>query len=173
MVRPMVRQFRAAALLALLLLAQACGRKGDAEPQAAAQGLLAAVASGDAKGFEDHTDREAVRADLRRQIAGLAQQSGLEVDGGPSDAALDRMIGPDLLHLVAAGTEAPLAAPPSPAQVALMSKRIDRDHVCVHDLTPAQACILTFARQPNGWRLVAMPAADRKIEVPAEPPKKG
>lgn len=171
MVRRMDRWLLAAALGALLFMAQACGGKADAGPQMAAQALLTAIATGDAQAFESHTDRQAVRADLRRQLAGVARASGLDVDGGPSDAALDRMIGPNLLHLTAAGAGTPLAAPPSPAQTALMVKRLDRDHACIHDLSPAQACVLTLAHQKTDWRLVAMPADDRRIEVPPEPKK--
>lgn len=171
MVRRMDRWLIAAALGALLFLAQGCGRKSDAAPQAAAQALLSAIATGDAQAFESRTDRDAVRADLRRQLAGVARASGLDVDGGPSDAALDRMIGPSLLHLTAAGTGAPLTAPPSPAQTALMVKRLDRDHVCIHDLSPAQACVLTLAHQKADWRLITMPADDRRLEVPPEPKK--
>lgn len=173
MVRPMLRPVRAAALIAVLALVQACGRKPDAEAAEAVRGTLAAVVAGDVAGFEAHLDRTALRADLRRQLEAVARERGLEVDGGPADAALDRMIGPAGLHLVAAGTGAPLAAPPSATQVGLMIRKADGGRVCLHELSPAAACVLTFARETAGWRLVAMPATDRRIEVPPEPAKKG
>lgn len=171
MVRPMVRWLSAAALGVLLITVQACGRTPETQAVPSVQALLAAVAADDAQGFETHLDRPAVRADLRRQLQDLARQSGLEVDGGPSDAALDRMIGPDALHLVQAGSGQPLAAAPSAAQVALMIRPADGGRVCLHDQSPAHACLLTFAREGQAWRLVGMPAADVRIETPPAPSK--
>ena len=52
-------------------------------------------------------------------------------------------------------------------------KTLDKTRVCLHDLTPQQKCLLTFARETPGWRLVGMPAADLTIEVGAEPKTKG
>jgi len=136
------------------------------------QDLLAAVEAGDAARFEALIDRPALRADLRGQMIAVARANGLDV-GGPSDQALDRMIGPQALKLVSAGDQAPLAAPPSKAQVAALLKPIDKTRVCLHDLTPQQTCRLAFAREPAGWRLVGMPAGDLTIQIAPEPAKKG
>lgn len=160
--------FRAAAAAALLLTLQACGKGPTAAP--AAEALLTAVQKGDAAGFDAVADRAALRADLRRQMIAVGQQNGLDV-GGPSDAALDRMIGPDAIHLTQGG--APLAAPPSPAQVAAQLKPTGKDRACLHDLTPAQTCLLTFAKEAPGWRLVGMPADHVLVEIAPEPAKKG
>ncbi len=161
---------RLAAAAALLLLC-ACARR---DPVKAAtpdvQALLAAVQAGDAKAFEARLDRPALRADLRAQIAGVGRANGLDVEGGPSEPALDRRIDPAALRLVRQGTDQPLAAAPSPGQTAALLKPIDRDHVCVRD--PAQHCLLTFARETPGWRLTAMPAQPgSRIEVGPEPAK--
>jgi len=171
MVRRMLRWVRVAALGALLLTAAGCGDKPKADATRAAQGLLAAAQAGDATAFEAYLDRPKIRADLREQLVDVARARGLEVDGGPSDIALDRMIAPEAFHIVQAGTGAPLAAAPSPEQVALIVRRVDDRRVC--DLTPAAACILTFAREASGWRLIGMLARDLKIEAPPQPPRKG
>lgn len=171
MVRRMVRWLRAAALGALLITSAGCGEKPEKEAAGAVQGLLAAAHAGDAKAFEAWLDRPAIRADLRQQLLSVARAGGLEVDGGPSDSALDRMIAPEALHLIQAGVGAPLAAPPSARQVALIVRKVDARRVCVHDLGPKQDCVLTLAREAAGWRLIGMLAADLKIEVPPEPAK--
>jgi hypothetical protein len=168
----MARWLRAAALSAAALVTQACGRDAGRDAAGAAQALLAAVQANDAAAFEALIDRPALRADLRQQMIGVARANGLDV-GGPSDAALDRMIGPLAFHLAQAGGRAPLAGPPSPAQVAAQLKTLDKTRACLHDLTPQQACLLTFAREKPGWRLVAMPAEHVTIEIAPEPAKKG
>jgi len=170
MVRRMVGWLRAAALTALVMTAQGCAERPEADAGSAVQALLAAAQAGDAKAFDAYVDRPALRADLREQMIGVAHANGLDV-GGPSDFALDRMIGPQAFKLVQAG--APLAGAPSAAQVAALLKTLDKTRVCLHDLTPQQKCLLTFAREAPGWRLVGMPAADLTIEVAAEPAKKG
>ena len=172
MVRRMVRWLRLAFLGALAVTVQACGGGPGADPGVAAQGVLTASQSGDSKAFEAWVDRPAVRAALRDQLIAVARQNGLDV-GGPSDGALDRMIGPTALKLVQAGAGTPLAGPPSAAQVAALMKPLDKGRACLHDLTPQQRCLLTFARETPGWRLVAMPAGDVTIGVPAEPRAKG
>jgi Protein of unknown function (DUF2939) len=153
---------------AFLLTLQACGKTPEAEP--AVQALLTAVQTGDSAAFDGLVDRDALRADLRRQMIEVARQNGLDV-GGPSDAALDRMMSPDAIHLTQGG--APLPAPPSRAQVAAQLKTVAKARVCLHDLTPQQTCLLTFAKQPSGWRLVGMPAEHVLIEIAPEPAKKG
>lgn len=171
MVRPMVRWLAVAALGALTMTVQGCGRGAGDGAGKAAQALLAAAQSADAKGFEAWLDRPALRESLRQQMIAVGRQNGLDV-GGPSDSALDRMIDPAALKLVQAGAGAPLPGPPSLAQVAMTMKSLGKDRACLHDLSPQQACLLTFAREKPGWRLVAMPAGDVTVAVPPEPAKK-
>jgi hypothetical protein len=176
MVRAMVRMVRVAALAALVLSAQACARKPAERPEAAAaQALLASAWSEDAEKFEAVVDRPAVRADLRRQLMRVAQANHLAVEGGASDAALDRMINPQAFRLVAAGSGAPLAAPPTREQAAALLKPVGKDRVCLHDQTPQQDCLLTFAKAPSdakakpSWRLVGMAPAGFTIAVSPQP----
>jgi uncharacterized membrane protein len=174
MVRAMDRWVRAAALLALVISVQACGKdkRTDTDPAASAQALLAAAQTGDARTFEAHLDRPAIRADLREQLQAVARANGLDVAGGAADFALDRMITPEAFHLVRSQDGAQLTAPPTPAQVATLMRPLAKDRACLHDLTAPQRCLLTFARDAAGWRLVAMPATDLTIAVPPAPVKK-
>lgn len=148
-------------VLASLALA-ACGGgapKGAAE---SASRLLAAAVYEDDAAFEAEIDRPAVREDVRRQVNALARNEVLEVDGGPSDFALDRMISPIAIRLVDPSGQA-LAAPPTAEQIAPMLKPAGEDRVCLRG--EGRECLLTFAKEPGGWRLVGMKAMDLRIEV--------
>jgi len=158
-----------AALCALALAAQGCARLRWSAPDGALA-LLTAIQAGDEKGFEAVLDRPALRADLRAQIASLARDRGLDL-GGPSDSALDRRIAPQVFHLVDA-TGAPLAKPPSKAQVELLVKPVDKHRACLHDLSPQQRCLLTFTQEGGGWRLTGMPPGDIVIQLPPDPARK-
>jgi hypothetical protein len=175
MVAPMLRKSGFAALAAFMFLVQGCARKPpQAEAADTAQALLAAAWSGDAKDFEAAIDRPAVRADLRRQLMAVAQANALSVEGGASDAVLDRMISPDSFRMVQARTGEPLAAAPTRAQTAALLKPEGQDRVCLPAAaasTTGPTCLLTFAREKAGWRLVGMAPAGFTIPVAPEPAK--
>jgi hypothetical protein len=157
------------ALGALAVTLQAC----SAAPEKAAAGpvrsLLAAAQAGDAAAFEALLDRPAIREDLRKQLAPVARANAVLVDGGPSNLALDRMIGPAAFRLVDSTSGARLASAPSQAQVTTLLKRVDRRRVCIPDRTPLRNCIATFAKEPAGWRLIGMLAGGVTVAVPPEP----
>lgn len=155
---------KASAPLIALVLLGACSQAPSKDAAGAVQGFLAAAAAGDTAGFEAAVDRPAVRADLRRQLVAVAQANGVEVDGGPSDPALDRMIAPDAVRQV----ETPQGA--TAVELAPLLKKLPNGQVCLHDVTAEQTCLLTFARQkaanrrPAAWRLVGMQAQDQGAE---------
>jgi len=166
----MVRKLSVAAAAALMVLAQGCARKPEERSETkSVQALLASAWSQDPRGFEAAIDRSAVRADLREQLLKVAQANMLAVEGGASDAVLDRMITPYAFRLVEAQTGAPLAAAPTLAQTAALLKPLGKDRVCLHDQTPQQSCLLTFARVKDEWRLVGMAPAGFVIPVAPEP----
>lgn len=174
MVPAMVRMLKVAAIAALVLGAQACARKSpEAGAAETAQALLAAAWSGDARGFDGAVDRPAVRADLRRQLMQVARANALSIEGGASDAALDRMITPDAFRLVQAGSGQPLPAAPTRAQAAGLIRPAGQDRACVRAAAPETACLLTFVKEPAGWRLVGMAPAGFTIAVGPEPAKTG
>ena len=152
--------------LAVLVVALGlAGCAGDAPKGAAesASRLLAAALKGDRVAFEAEIDRAAVRDDVRRQIADVARGSVLDVEGGPSEFALDRMISPAAIRVVHAGTGETLTAPPTPAQVAKLMREVDGSRACLRGRKGD--CLLTFAREKRDWRLVGMKAMDVEIEV--------
>jgi hypothetical protein len=155
----MRRKFLLLAVLALPLTA--CGGSAPTGAAEVASRLLAAAMTNDRVAFEAEIDRDALRADMRRQVIEMARTKALDVEGGPSEFALDRMISPDAIRLVDAKghrlTEAPEAD-----EVRGMLKATDKTHVC---LRQGSDCLLTFGKGQAGWRLVGMKARDMTIQV--------
>ena len=156
----MIRRFCVLATAALVLAG--CGGEAPRGAAESASRLLAAALQGDRTAFEAEIDRAAVREDVRRQVTELARLEALEVEGGPSEFALDRMISPDAIRLVHAGSGEALTAPPTAAEVARLM-HMDGERACVRG--KRQDCLLTFAREKRHWRLVGMKAMDVRIEI--------
>lgn len=157
-------------ILAASLSLAGCGGAAPAlrgPPRGAADSasrLLDAAVRGDRKTFEALVDRAAVREDLRRQVTDVAKGALLDVDGGPSDFALDRMISPAAIRLVHASGR-PITAAPTEADVAPLMKPLTGGRACLREA--AGDCALTFGRVGGTWRLVGMKAANLRIELAA------
>jgi hypothetical protein len=167
----MFRMGSAAALAALAVSLSGCDIGVRADAARAIERFLAAVHNDDRAAFEAAVDRDALRADLSDQLTELARSKGVVVEGGPSEFALDRMISPEVFRIVEAKTGQALGHAPSAAEIALIMKVRDNNHVCVGDPRKA-ACTLAFARRGGVWRLVGMQATDLRIEVPPARSKK-
>jgi hypothetical protein len=164
----MLRPLCFAALAAAVALT-ACNKKPpEVQAAEAAQKLLAAAWAGDAKGFEAGIDRAAIRADLRSQLAEVAQQNTLSVEGGASDAALDRMIGPGAFRMTDADG-APLAAAPTTPQVLQLIAPLGEDKACIRAAAADSSCRLTFKHEGEAWKLAGMAPAGFTIAVPPPP----
>lgn len=154
---------RLAVVVALSSLAlAACGDRAPKGAAESASRLLSAAVYEDDAAFEAEINRPAVREDIRRQVNALARDEVLEVDGGPSDFALDRMISPRAIKVVDAAGE-PLATPPTAEQVAPMLGSAGEDRVCLRG--SGRECLLTFAKEAEDWRLVGMKAMNLRVEV--------
>src|SRR3569623_510929 len=114
MVRRMLRQGFLAALCGVALALAGCSLDAKGDAAKAVASFLAAAKADDTAAFEAALDRPALRIALRDQLAALARSSGLDVNGGPSEFAMDRMITPQLVRRAEAGAGLPDA--PTPAQ---------------------------------------------------------
>lgn len=150
--------------MAALSLA-ACGSKVGEDAAASAHALLQAAGRGDRVAMEGAIDRQALRADLTRQSAEVAQTRGLDIPGGPSEAVLDRMISPHLVVEAARGAGLGSPLPPAPDLARRMIRLTDR-RVCLADAVIKDRCLLTFGREGKTWRLVGMEAAAVKTGFP-------
>lgn len=151
----MLRMGAVVALSALGLVLGGCEGRARSEAAASAERLLKAVETGDRVAFEAEIDREAVREDVRRQMVEWARERGLEVDGGPSEFALDRMISPEALHVVRAGDAAPIRE----------RLKIQDGKVCLPADDGSGRCLLTFGKSDKRWRLVGMQAMGVTVQV--------
>lgn len=150
----------------LVLVAVGLNGCGAAAPKGAiesASRLLAAVMQGDRAAFEAQIDRAAVREDMRRQVAAIAKGATLEIEGGPSEFALDRMISPDAVRVVDSSGDKPTVAP-TPAQVAPLMRKVDDKKACLRE-ADGDHCVLTFAKGDGHWRLVGMRALDATVQI--------
>ncbi len=157
----MIRRLLVIVLAASSLAGCNSAPKGAAE---SASRLIAAALRNDRVAFEAEIDRAAVREDVRLQLAAMARTKALDVDGGPSEFALDRMISPDALRLVDSAGQ-PLTVAPSPSALQRQMAETDPGHACLKDRTARGECLLTFGRAKVGWRLVGMKATDLRIQV--------
>jgi len=162
----MIRRLIFTSSFAACLIGCSGGAPGEAAETASR--LLAAVAKGDRVAFEAEIDRPAVRDDVRRQMSEVARTQALDVEGGPSEFALDRMISPDALRMVRAETGETVSTAPSARQIARRMKAIDGRHACLRDTAAPDRCLLTFGKAKGGWRLVGMQATDVRIEIAAD-----
>jgi hypothetical protein len=169
MVRRMLRRGGLAASLVLLGLLAGCGIDVRADAAQGVARFLDAVHNGDRKAFEAAVDRPLLRADLRDQLAEFGRAKDLDIQGGASEFALDRMITPEAFRLVSARTGQPMPVAPTAAQVALLMKVKDKSHVCLGD-PGKDRCILNFAKRGGTWRLVGMQATELKVVALPPPP---
>ncbi|MET0273842.1 MAG: hypothetical protein ABW360_12715 [Phenylobacterium sp.] len=149
--------------MALILMGMALAGCNIGVRSDAAKGVeafLTAVRTGNRPAFEAVIDRDKLRADLRGQLIELGREQGLEVEGGASDFALDRMISPEAFR--------PLQAelgPVRPKALAATIKVVNRHRVCLLDAPDSERCVLTFAKEKAAWKLVGMRARDPKLAV--------
>jgi len=154
MVLSMFRSSSVVAFSALALLLGACGGGVRAKGSAAIARFLSAAQSDDPKAFEADLDRSALRSDLGEQIAEVGKSRAVDV-GGASEFALDRMITPQAVRLVAAQVGPGWPASPSAAQIIPHMKVLDRRHVCL-EASANHKCLLSFAQAHDRWVLVGM-----------------
>jgi hypothetical protein len=165
MVAAMFRLTPLVALSALALVLSACGPSPKVGASKDIARFLDAVVRDDHKVFLAGVDRPEVQGDLRAQVTELARLKAVDVDGGPSEFAIDRMISPDAFHLLDARTGQPLTVAPTLGQVQAMLKVRNATRVCLDDAT-TKSCRITFAKRGDAWLLVGMPATNLRIAVP-------
>lgn len=149
----------------LILAALTLGACGDADLRREAardvHGFLTAAQAGDRKAFRSHIDRAALRADLRRQLQAQALEQG-DPAATFDDGAIDRMVEPDAFSIEGV-TGLGLRGVPSQGQIALMMRMEEDGRACLTQPGIPPACALTFEKQGERWKLVAIDARDIKI----------
>lgn len=141
-----------------------CGLDTRYEAASDVRDMLTAAQTGDAKTFEAHIDRPKLKENVREQVMQNARAQGIEVGGGPSEAALDRMIAPDAFRLVKPSSGGEVPETPSQAEIALMLD-VEGRTACLRQpgAEDASACLMAFEKQGGTWKLVAVQAADMRI----------
>jgi hypothetical protein len=138
-------------------------------------GLLVAIRDNDRASFDAHIDRAALEAEIQDVLVRQAKAAGLGdgvtglgllVSGPLSHVAGGMLLRPDVFRAVADdygySADRPL---PGTVRLAAALTPIDRGRVCAKD-PRSGACLLTFAAESGGWRLVAFDAS-RVLPKPA------
>ncbi|HEX2559728.1 hypothetical protein [Phenylobacterium sp.] len=158
-----MRKTMGLALAGLALILSACGKDAKVDAAEDVRALLVAAEAGDSEAFEAGIDREKLKADLRVQVREAAREQGIDI-GGPSDAALDRMIGPDALRVARSG---PAAATPTAAEIAETLEVQDKTRACLRAPGAEDGCALTFEKQGERWKLIGVQTS-RLVPRPGE-----
>jgi hypothetical protein len=155
-------------LVVAAALAAALAGCGDVRREAAPDvgAFLDAAQRDDRMAFEVHIDRPAVRADLKGQLMDLPEVRILQEQLGDQvgDVAVDRMISPRSFRDLRASAE---ALPPHGDLKAIRArlKVLAPDRVCLRGIADKDGCLLTFARQGQAWKLVALQAPGLKLRA--------
>ncbi|HEX8233989.1 MAG TPA: DUF2939 domain-containing protein [Caulobacteraceae bacterium] len=140
----------------------------------AAEGVRAfflAVQQKDRAAFERHVDRQALRENLRGQVA-------REAGGDPRIAtvlqnlpasAVDQMIRPETFQLGVKRMGMSTDRVPTAAEIAVMLKMRGEDRACLGDPRVADQCLMTFERRGQDWKLVALDTAQVRVRAAARP----
>jgi hypothetical protein len=145
-------------------LAGCGGQRGEAVRQI--DKFLVAAAGDDRMAFEARIDRLALRADLKGQLMALPEVRTLQEQLGDEtgDVAVDRMISPQSFRDLRAGAE-PLPPKGDLRAIRAKLKVLARDRVCLLGEADNDRCQLTFARQGEAWKLVAVYAPNLKARA--------
>ncbi|MFN3512599.1 MAG: DUF2939 domain-containing protein [Phenylobacterium sp.] len=155
-------------MLAAALLALGAAACGDVEIRREAardvHALLDAAYRNDRKTFGAYIDRPALRADLERQLRHQAERKGVDLSRGVDPRALDRMIDPSAVQIQAALGLGGRSVP-SPDRIAMMMRVSPEGRVCLLEPSIPPACVMTFEKQGDRWRLVAASAPNIQIRT--------
>lgn len=128
--------------------------------------FVTAARAGDRATFDRHVDREALTADLKRQIAEQPGAGGaarlFETEQGRR--LLDRLIAPETFAFALDRAGPALARTPSTPEIAAVLKTVDADTVCLPQGGLDGPCAATFDRQGATWRLVALNGAGAIVQ---------
>lgn len=154
--------------LAFLLLAGVAACSGAQTKLDAAEDVRAfivAVRTGDEATFEKHIDRPVLRkqvlAQVQAALGGGEGALGGALASSMAEGAADQLIRPESFRMALEQAGAPARTPTAP-EIATQLRDLNGGRVCL----PRSAdgpCAITFAKQADVWRLVAIEAGDVQV----------
>jgi hypothetical protein len=141
------------------------------------RGFVAAAQSGDRKAFEAHIDRPKLRESLKAQLrasSGVDPEITRRLDTPEGRRAVDGMITPDTFRIGFRRMGVAPAKAPSAPEIAASLKMLGEDRACIRSGPTSGDCVMTFERQGEIWKLVAVTPTEMKVEtrrVPATGPR--
>ena len=161
--RPAGRLTRPLALLLLAGLAACSSAQTKYDAAEDVRAFIVAVREGDSATFEKHIDRPVLRRQVLAQVQ--AALGGGEIagalGGSLAESAADQLLRPESFRLALERSGAP-ARTPTAAEIATQLRETDGGQVCL-PRSPEGPCAITFAKQGEVWRLVAIEAGDVQV----------
>jgi hypothetical protein len=168
-----VKRLALAAILLLPPLA-ACER-ANAQLEAAqdVRAFIVAVKEQDRTAFDRHVDREALKADVRRQLQARGAEgdpAGLLLGSRQGERLLDGLIAPESFNFALQQAGPVLDRTPSAPEIAALLKPAGENRLCLPEGGVQGPCAVTFAKQGDDWRLVSINIKDLGVTNLPFPP---
>ena len=156
---------KVAAMLLLAGTAACSGAQTKLDAAEDVRAFITAVRAGDEATFEKHIDRPALRKQVLAQVqAALGGGEGPLAEalgGGLAESAADELLRPESFRLALERAGAPARTPTAP-EIATQLRVLNGGQVCLPQ-SPEGPCAITFAKQGEVWRLVAINAGDVQV----------
>lgn len=169
----LVKRHIAFPLLAALALS-ACERANtqlDAAQDVRA--FIVAVREQDRSTFDRHVDREALKADVLRQLRARSAEgdpASLLLGSRQGERLLDGLIAPESFNFALRQAGPALDRTPSAPEIAALLKPAGEDRLCLPQGGLQGPCAVTFARRGDDWKLVAVDIKDLGVTNLPFPP---
>ena len=121
--------------------------------------FLVAVKERDQTTFDRHVDKDALKADLLRQLrarAGEGDPAAALLASGQADRLLDGLITPEAFNFAVEKAGPALDRTPSAPEIAAILRPAGEDQFCLPSGGGDAPCAATFARTGDDWKLVAI-----------------
>lgn len=164
-----------AALLTAAVIALAGCQQADTRLEAArdVRTFLIAVKERDQSAFDRHVDKDALKADLIRQLrarAGEGDPAAALLASGQADRLLDGLITPEAFNFAVEKAGPALDRTPSAPEIAAVLKPAGEDRLCLPSGGRDGPCAAIFANQGGDWRLVSIATENLGVQSLPFPP---
>ncbi len=162
------------ALPMLLLALAGCDVRERLDAAEGVRDFVAAAQSGDRAAFEARIDRprlrESLKARLRDPASGVPPHVLSRLDTPQGEQMIDAMIAPEAFRLSFNRMGVVPEKSPTAVEIGAAIRMQGPDRACIPEGPTSDRCVMTFARQGEVWKLVAVAPTQMKVERTAARP---
>jgi DUF2939 family protein len=158
--------------LGLVIALAGCDARPRLEAAEGIRAFVVAAQSGDRAAFEATIDRPKLRESLKAQVraaSGAPPEMLRRLDTPDGERALDAMIAPKTFSIGFSRLGGRAAGVPSAAEIAVSLKMLGPARACLRDGPTGSKCVMTFERQGETWKLVAVAPTQMSIRPGPQP----